>query len=465
MSTSAGADPPSRSSPEQSRPWRLGHAVTVRLHGWRHRNVLAAAAVAFAAGFGQFGVTAVLGDVAEAFGEVTGGGSIAAQVGLSATVLGVGLAVIRASSLLSLPLSGLADRLGRRRTIIWYAAIGLALTAASALSPSYWAFVAIIAAGRPLLSATNAIGGVIAAEETRAADRSKAVALVIASYALGAGIVALVRAPLGEDASFRVVMALAVVPLLALPVIRRMVAEPDRFTASRAAARDDAGTGRAEPRLGAVPARWRGRLLLVAGLTLAANLVTGPVNTFLFVYGENVLGASRAQTASAVLAAGPVGLLGLLAGRWGADRWGRRVTAGVAQFGVAVAGVITYVGTLPTLLAGYLLTIGFGGAYGPAMGALSAELFPTRIRATAAGWQSFASVVGAVVGLVVFGVASDVAGSFTTAAVVVGTPVALAALAFSRLPETRGQELEESAPDEQAAAGDATRDATDDDGP
>lgn len=409
--------------------------------------MLAAAAVAVAAGFGQFGVTAILGDVAEAFGEVTAGGSIQAQVGLSATVLGVGLAVIRGSSLLSLPLTGLADRYGRRRTIIAYATAGLALTALAAASPSYWVFVAIIALGRPLLSSTNAIGGVIAAEETRASDRSKAIALVTASYALGAGLVAIVRAPLGEAASFRIVMALALVPLMVMPWIGRLVAEPERFTANRLSLAESLRTA-ATGRLGAVPAAFRGRLLMVAGLTLALNLVTGPVNTFLFVYGENVLGASRAQTALAVVVAAPVGLVGLVIGRWSADRLGRRTTAGWAQVGVGAAGILTYSGSMAPFFIGYLTTIFAGATYGPAMGALSAELFPTRVRATAAGWLTVASVLGAVSGLVLFGVSSDAFGSFTAAATLIGVPISLAALGFLALPETKGMELEESAPDD-----------------
>lgn len=417
--------------------------VTIHLHGWRHPNVLAAAAVAVAAGFAQFGVTAILADVAETFGETTSADSIQAQVGLSATVLGVGLAIIRGASLASLPLTGLADRHGRRRTIVWYATAGLALTVAAAASPSYWAFVAIFALGRPLLSSTNAIGGVIAAEETRAADRSTAIALVAGAYAVGAGLVALVRVPLGADASFRSVLLLALVPLAAMPLVGRLIAEPERFVATTAAA--DPGATR--PRLGSMPRDQRPRLLVLAGLTLAINLVTGPVNTFLFVYGEGVLGASSAQTAVAIVAAAPVGLGGLVAGRWAADRIGRRLTAGCAQAVLATAGILTYSGLLPAFYGGYLLTIMAGAMYGPAMGALSAELFPTSSRATAAGWLTVASVVGAVSGLVMFGASSDALGSFAWGALIIGVPVALSAAAFALLPETRGMELEESAPD------------------
>jgi MFS family permease len=105
------------------------------LHGWSDRAVLGVALVALAAGFGQFGLTATLGDVARHFGHVVGGTTITDKVGLSGTQLGLGLAVVRLSSLGGLPLAGLADRVGRRRILLLCCGLGLAATAASAASP------------------------------------------------------------------------------------------------------------------------------------------------------------------------------------------------------------------------------------------------------------------------------------------------------------------------------------------
>ena len=65
------------------------------------------------------------------------------------------------------PSSGCADRLGRRRVILRRddRRPGAHVVAAAA-SPGYWWFVVIFALGRPLLSATNALAEVMAAEET-----------------------------------------------------------------------------------------------------------------------------------------------------------------------------------------------------------------------------------------------------------------------------------------------------------
>lgn len=420
-------------------PWASG----TRLHGWRHPAVLSAAALSIASGFAQFGVSAVLADVAAAFGEPTGGQSIAAQAGLSASIIGFGTAMIRLASLGSLPLSGLADHWGRRRVMILCSATGLALTATAALSPSYWWFVIIIALGRPALSTTNALAGVIAAEETRSVDRAKAIGLVAASYAVGAGIAVVVRALGGDALGFRGLFALALLPLAALPLVGRTLTEPDRFATYQRTAR--AG---APQRLGSVRSELRPRLLLLAGLTLTFAAITGPANTFLFFYGEGVLEISSVGMAAVVVAAGPVGFLGLVAGRWAADALGRRVTAGTTHAVAAGAFALAYSGTSGALLAGYLLGVVCQGSYGIAMGALSAEVFPTSTRATAAGWLTAATVVGGVAGLAAFGVLSDRLGaSFFAAATALAVPMAATAALFTLLPETRGLELEESAPD------------------
>ncbi len=89
-----------------------------RLFRWRDPPVVGVALLALAAGFGQFGAVAALGDVAKTFGHVTHGATFADEAGLSGTMLGIGLAVIRLASLGGLPLAGLADRFGRRPMLL-----------------------------------------------------------------------------------------------------------------------------------------------------------------------------------------------------------------------------------------------------------------------------------------------------------------------------------------------------------
>jgi MFS family permease len=421
-------------------------ASPARLHGWRHPAIVSAGLLTVAAGFAQFGATTALGDVARTFGEAEpGGASLVARVGLSGTTIGIGLAVIRLASLGSLPLAALADRHGRRRVLLACIATGLGITALAALSPTYWWFVALFALGRPLLSVTSAISGVVAAEETESRDRAKAIALVAGGYAAGAGLTALLRGVFGENLGFRGLFALALVPLAALPLLTSRVEEPDRYQRLRGAS-DPEVAGR-PARLGRVPAEHRPRLLLLGSLHFGFSFVTGPANTFLFVYAENALGLPRSATAAMVLVAGPLGLAGLVAGRWAADTLGRRLTGAVAQVLVALAGIVAYSGPRPAVAAGYLLAVVAGATYAPAVGALGAELFPTSVRGTVAGWLAAAGVLGAVAGLIAFGLLADALDSFAGAAVLVCAPVIAVSLLFTRLPETKGLELEQSAPE------------------
>ncbi len=146
------------------------------------------------------------------------------------------------------------------------------------------------------------------------------------------------------------------------------------------------------------------------------------------------------------------GLAGLLAGRWLADRVGRRPTATLAMVGIAGFGTLAYAGTSVALVIGYVLGVLAGGILAPAIGAFLAELFPTSVRASAAGWWVAAGVIGAVVGLVAFGAVADVDNRFATAAAVTFLPTVLAAALFWLLPETRGREPEELWPTERRAA-------------
>ena len=408
-----------------------------RLVRWNDRAVVAVALASFASGFGQFGIVAALGDVAKGFGQVAHGATLADQAGLSGTVLGVGLAIIRLASLGSLPVTGRADRFGRRTMLLVTVTAGLALTAVVVASPSYWWFVAIFACGRPLLSATTALAQVSAAEQTGSADRAKAVALITAGYAVGAGLIAIIHSLASSALGFRGVFALALAPLALLPLLRRWTVEPDRFAQAAASADHPI------PVLGAVAKPFRRRLLVTVALTFAVSVITGPANSFLFLYAQNVLHQSGVVTAGMVVGGGVSGLLGLLAGRWLADRFGRRPTGWLAVVAVALVASLAYSGSAAALIVGYVAGVFAGAVLAPALRALLNELFPTSVRASAAGWWLVAGGLGAVVGLVVFGAVATVNNRFGIAAVITFLPMSLPMGLSWLVPETRGREPED----------------------
>ena len=304
----------------------------LRLHAWSDGAVVAIAIAALASGFGQFGAVAALGDVAREFGRVTHGATIADQAGLSGTQLGVGLAIIRLASLGSLPLIGLADRFGRRTMLIATLSIGLALTVASAAAFGYWSFVVIFAWGvRFSAPRTPSPRWRRPSRPPRVAGRS-AVALTAAGYGVGAGLIAVIHSLASSSLGFRGICALAALPLAAVPILAKRIQEPDRFTIAEVAAE------RPLPVLGAVGPRFRRRLLVVAALAFAISVITGPATSFVFLYAQNVLHQPGYVTAAMVVGAGLSGLIGLLAGRWLADRIGRRPTATFAMVVLSLLG-------------------------------------------------------------------------------------------------------------------------------
>jgi len=418
--------------------------TVLRLRGWKDPAIVGLALMALCAGFGQFGAVAALGAVAKSFGHTTHGGTLVQQAGLSGTQLGVGLAVLRLASLGGLPLSGLADRVGRRVMLIATCVVGLAFTVAAAASPGYWWFVVIFALGRPLLSATNALAAVGAAEETGSHDRAKAIALVVAGYGVGSGLTAIIDGPAESTLGFRGIFILAVVPLAAVFLIRRWLVESDRFTMDAAGAGDHP-----LPVIGAVGPAFRRRLLVVVVLVFAVGVITGPANSFIFVYAQNVLKLSGTVTAAMVVVAAVFGLAGLAVGRWLADHVGRRPTGAAAMVAMGVSGVFTYSGSRVALLVGHEIGILAASTFAPAAGAFVNELFPTAVRASVAGWNVAGGVLGAVLGLLAFGALAQVGTRFDglRASSIIFLPVLVATVLFLALPETKGREPEEMWPD------------------
>lgn len=401
--------------------------------GWLHPTIVTAALLAVLSGAAQFGVTAVFGDVAIAFGEATSS-EVAETVGMSATTIGLGLALIRLAGAGSLVGASLADRLGRRRVLLAAIVTGLLLTLVAAAMPGYWLFVVVIALSRPALSTVNAVSIVVAAEETTTRDRTWAIAFVGAAYAVGSGIISILRG-VGDGLGFRATLAIAAGGVVLVPLLARRLEEPP--LAEHVIIEEH----HVPTRLGAVPDHLRGRLALACVLIGAIGLLTGPVFTYLFVYGENVLGATSGFMAVLVLAAGPAGLVGMLIGRATADRFGRRSTSAVSTVLMAAFALLTYTGSIAGFAAGYLLTITASAAFGPASGALLNELVPTSHRGTANGWVTLTGVVAAVVGLATFGLLADVLGGFDVAARWMFLPIVPLVLLYRRLPETLGREI------------------------
>ncbi len=400
------------------------------------RVTLALFAIALIAGFAQFGAVASLNDVARHFGHVVDTRhSLRSAVGLSGSVLGLGLAVLRLASLGAMPITASADRWGRRRILRDTLLIGLSVTAVAALSPSYWFFVISFAVARPLLTASSTLVQVVTVEISSTARRVHRLVVMAAGGGIGAGLSAILHGVIRGPDSFRWLFAVTVVPTIGAPWLMRHVPEPVSHSVRSPLAR-----------LGGVPGQLRGRLGIVAAVVFAVGMITGPANGFAFVYAEGVLRLSPHLVAGVVALSALSGLGGLLVGRRLAHTIGRRGTVAWGVVVVAATSSYAYGGGRMSFVVGYFLGVGAAGLLAPAASALSTEIFPHAVRATAAGWIAVAGVLGATAGLALFGWVGDVvhrsgAGSLRLAALVTFLPLLPTLLLLRRIPESRGVEL------------------------
>lgn len=360
------------------------------------RATIALFLIALIAGFAPFGAVASLAKVASYFGHHSSAKSLQSVVGLSGSVLGIGLAVLRFSSLGALPLASLADRWGRismmRRTLL----VGLLITACASLSPSYWFFVACFALARPLLSCTATLVQVVTVELSSTNNRIDRLVIVAAGAGVGAGLAAVVAGLLHGPQSFRWLFAIALLPVLFLRPLLRSVPEP-KFR----------GAAGPMARLGAVPRGLRGRVAIVAVIVIVIGVISGPASGFTFVYGEGILKISSAVVSLVVALSALTGLAGLLFSRYLARTLGRRGTIIVGTVATALTSTVAYGGGKAAFVVGYMAGVAAGGLLSPAITALSTELFPHSSRATAAGWIVVAGVAGTMLGLIIFGFIGD----------------------------------------------------------
>jgi MFS family permease len=403
-------------------------------HIWQHVTG-ALFIIALVAGFAQFGAVASLDDVARHFGHHANKQSLQSVVGLSGSVLGVGLAILRLASLGAMPLSSLADRWGRVTVLRRTLSVGLIITACAALSPSYWIFVLCFALARPLLSTTSTLIQVITVELSSMHRRIHRLVIMSAGAGIGAGFAAILHGTIRGPNSFRWLFALAIVPVFFLSPLFRRIPEPEYHS-------DDAPSAR----LGAVPRGLRERVLIVGVIVFVIGVISGPASGFTFVYGEGVLKIRPDVVASVVAFSAVTGLLGLLLSRYLAERLGRRWTVVLGVVVTAITACIAYGGGRTDFVVGYMSGVFAGGLLAPAIAALSTELFSHRFRATAAGWVVVAGVLGAISGLLFFGLIGDSvhvtgAGSLRLPALLTFLPLLPLLALLVRLPESSAMEL------------------------
>jgi PHS family inorganic phosphate transporter-like MFS transporter len=376
-----------------------------------------------------------------------------------------------------------ADVIGRKRVYWIVAAIMIAGSLGSALSPSYWVLIAF----RFLLGfgvgGDYPVSAVMVSEYANRKDRGKLVGMVFGTQALGLIVgpliaLALLGAGAGDDTAWRAMLALGAVPAAAVIYLRCRMPESPRYQMhvqgeeGQAASRMPGFTsgqlsgGRARPSPGR-PARQpemglrafltsRRWLIMLAGTAgtwflldyaYYGNTISSPQILSLISPGASTMTKIALQLAIFVVAAVPGYVLGIA---W-MDRIGHRrlQLAGFAMMALCFL-VIAVVPGMTTSVAPFLLVYGvsyFFTEFGPNMTTfvLPSELYPVAMRATGHGISAGVGKLGAFIGVFLFPLLQTALGLRGT--LLLTAAVSAAGLALTLvLPEPAGRSLEDMAP-------------------
>jgi MFS family permease len=360
---------------------------------------------------------------------------IGRDLGAGEGALGTALAMIRAGALLSIVLGRLADRYGRRRLLIASVTAYTLATAATGLSTglrdfSFFQLIATI-----FLTTELSLAQVVIAEEFPETLRGFGQGVLGAFAAFGAGLAAMLF-PILQRTQFgwRGMYLVGVLPLLVVAYLRRNLPETERWQRF-----DQRSSARARL-LDLMRPAWRGRLLVLTVLAAVASATGATAFSFASYRATTAFHWEPGQVSSMIIGAGAIGFFGYFVLGRSADAAGRRWIGAAGLLCVGAAVGLFY--QTAWLVAGFALMTLSESAIIIAINALTTELFPTTLRATAKSWVTNSGVVGALLGLAAIGALGRVASAAAVITTLAVLTSALAPLIFL-LPETHRVDLEE----------------------
>ncbi|MFP5247699.1 MAG: MFS transporter, partial [Thermoanaerobaculia bacterium] len=288
-----------------------------------------------------------------------------------------------ASAIGGIAFGRIADRIGRVRAMTISILLYSLATAGMATAQSLWQLVAwrvLVGLG---MGGEWSCGSVLVAETWPAKHRAKAMGLMQAGWAIGALIAAALSALVLERYGWRVLFLIGALPAVLAFFIRRTVEEPEIWRAREETSRWSE----------IFSPQYRRRTVLAT--LVASSVLVGywGVTSWLPAFlaspvAEGGAGLTITKSAAWLIVLQLGAFFGYVSFGWIADKIGRRpaftffmiaATAVVPIFAFGARSPMTLLLIGP--LVGY-----FAHGYFSLFGAMLAELFPTRIRASAQGF-------------------------------------------------------------------------------
>jgi len=357
--------------------------------------------------------------------------AIAADFHAPVAELSQAASVLALGSVLALPLGALADRRGRRLTLV-LVTIGFAAgNFLSGLAPSLaWLAVARLIT---VCFATAALGLAltIVIEASPARHRSLLVTAVSFGGGAGAGVTAVLYPLLAPH--WRYLYLLGGGSILLAAALWRWLPESQVWK--------DAGRGDNPAGLLLRP-QWRGRLAIIGLSGFLSFIAFQPGCFFGALFASRDLHFSPFLISAVLFTSAPLAVPGYLLGGLLSDRQGRRAPGTLFWSLAALFAGVTYSGRPALYWIGNATWTFMDGAASPITGAWVGELFPTRARATAQAVATVAGALGGIVGLQLVGRLEPSLG-LGPSIVLLSVAAFLGALVLLFLPETGGKPLPE----------------------
>ncbi|MGI9623299.1 MAG: MFS transporter [Acidimicrobiales bacterium] len=358
------------------------------------------------------------------------------EFGTSDRAQGFLFAAVRLGTLLTLVVTTLSDRMGRRRLLLFAMTVGCSVTLLGAAATGLVTLGASQAVARGMATAIALLIGIMAAESAPSNSRAYVASVLSLTAGLGAGMVVWFL-PLA-DLGLRAWRILYLLPILGLPLtwwLSRNLRESERFKRSqRAPEKND-------------HAMMGSRLVLIAAVAFLVLLFAAPASQFRNDFLRDERGFSAASVSLFVLVTStPVGIGVAIAGKL-ADNRGRRPVGAFAVFGGTVLTVVMYSAEGWGMWTASVFASIIGAMAAPALGVYSAELFGTSRRGRANGIVSLIGLAGSAIGLLLVGDLAERMDSFASAfAIVAIAPMIVVVLVLTLFPETAHRELEDINP-------------------
>jgi MFS family permease len=394
---------------------------------------------------------------------------IQSDLGIPESQLGLLGSIVRLGALPAFAVLLMADRWGRRPVLLFTILGYTVCTAASACAPGYASLVAFQSVSRAFIAAEFLLAMVVVVEEFRPTNRGWGIALLGTLAILGHGAAFLLFGAVEHlPYGWRALYAAGVVPLLLIARWRRGLPETRRFerVAQGAAGGEvEVGGYGPGPSVATPDSAWRTwlaplrtlvrdhprRCAAVGSVSFLWAFSNTPVDFFLPKFFQEAHGWSPATFARIAVIGGALGLTGQLFAGWITDRAGRRATA-IGFLGLEpLAAIVLYAVIGPVAIPFFVVWM-FSSVAADVVGrTYSKELFPTAVRATAAGALLVLDTTGSVAGLAAETWLYELWGAHWSAIqALAATGLLIPFIVGLAYPETAGRELEEVAADARA---------------